>query len=84
MKAHCTACGKSFEVNMVETPQPQGGIKIEFSCTECSENYPVAYLSKRALFLRTELQREQKRNGKSRKARRLLDRYQRIYVGLAK
>lgn len=82
MIAHCTSCGNRFDVKMEEIPQPDGGIKIAFDC-DCGKRYEVAKLSKRALFLREEYHRSLRRYGNDRKTRRLLERYQRLYVGLS-
>lgn len=85
LRGRCDECGVQFDVNMVEEPQPGGGVVITFSCPN-GHRFNVAKISARGLRLREELNRlrDEKNPANARKIRRLQERYQREYTGLAR
>lgn len=80
----CDVCGVAFEVQLREEPQPGGGVKIAFECPN-GHRFEVAFISRRGVRLRDELNRlKAERNpANARQVRRLQERYEREYTGLA-
>jgi len=84
LRGRCDECGVSFDVDMKEEPQEGGGVVITFSCPN-GHRFDIARISKRGLRLRAELNRlrDQQNPANARQIRRLQERYEREYIGLA-
>lgn len=85
LRSRCDECGVQFDVLMREEPQEGGGVLITFSCPN-GHRFDIARISKRGLRLRDELNRlkAEQNPANAREIRRLQERYQREYTGLAR